>query len=87
VEIALPLQDQPPKQVELWLTSNSKAELAPIAVPLTLSKRATLNNKNLFNYTSEGPYLPFPSHWQAEVKVIDAHDNEMTFTKSFRLLP
>jgi copper transport protein len=83
VEISAPLEDQAPKQVQLWLTSNQTGNLAPIRVPLKLGKSID----GLTVYTAEGPYLPFPSLWKAEVKVMDAKDNETTYSKKFRLLP
>jgi copper transport protein len=85
VEISIPLEDQPLKQVELWLTSNQTGNLAPIRVPLKLSK--AIEETGVAAYSAEGPYLPFPSLWRAEVKVTDAMDNETTYTKKFRLLP
>jgi copper transport protein len=78
-------EDEPPKQVELWLTSSQTGNLAPIKVPLKLGQ--VVAEKGVFTYSAEGPYLPFPSLWKAEVKVIDAKENEITYTKKFRLLP
>jgi copper transport protein len=85
VEISVPLKEAPPKQVQLWLTSNQTGNLAPIRVPLKLDK--VIAETGVSTYSAEGPYLPFPSLWRAEVKVIDAKNNEITYTKKFRLLP
>jgi copper transport protein len=86
IQLDASLQDSAPKQAELWLTSD-RTELAPIQVPLKLTKSEVLNVKNVFTYSAKGPYLAYPGLWKAEVKLFDTQMNESTFTKKFRLFP
>jgi copper transport protein len=83
VHLSAPVKDRLPKQVELWLTSSQTGKLAPIRVPLKLEK--TMPGE--MTYSAEGPYIPFPSVWKAEIKLMDTEDYETTYTKKFRLLP
>jgi copper transport protein len=75
----------PPKTVELWLNSSDKPDIAPIQVPLQLIKEARGSNAHIYRYTVEGPYLPFASHWKAQLKIIDPEDNEQVFVKKLML--
>jgi copper transport protein len=74
-----------PKNVELWLTNKAKTQLAPISVPLELVQEAGANTTGIHKYKAEGPYLPFPGTWTAELKITDLDDNEKVFTRKIKL--
>jgi len=87
VKVWLPEPNGEPKSVVLRLRSEDRPDAGPIDVPLEPYEDAEIDNFSGFvksTWRAEGPYLPFAGRWTAEIRVVDAEDNEMVHRRSFR---
>ena len=89
VDVWLPEEQKLPKNVQMHLKYRDDEEVAPIEVPLKQSFDHELPYSSpgltRFVYVGEGPYLPFAGHWELEVRVMDALDNEKVYNKSMMI--
>ncbi len=89
VDVWLPEEQKLPKHVQMLLKYKDDDEVAPIEVPLEQSFDHELPYSSpgltRFVYVGEGPYLPFPGHWELEVRVMDSLDNEKIYNKTMML--
>jgi len=87
VKVWLPEPLGKPKSVALRLRPDDRPETGPIDVPLEPYEDTEIDNFTGFvksTYRAEGPYLPFPGRWTAEIRVVDAEDNEKVHREPFR---
>jgi copper transport protein len=87
VKVWLPEPVGEPKSVALRLRSEDRPDAGPIDVPLERYEDTEIDNFTGFvkaTYRAEGPYLPFPGRWTAEIRVTDAKDNEKVHREPFR---
>lgn len=87
VKVWLPEPLGEPKSVALRLRSEDRPDAGPIDVPLEPYEDTEIDNFSGFvksTYRAEGPYLPFPGRWTAEIRVVDAEDNEKVHREPFR---
>ena len=87
VKVWLPQPLGEPKSVALRLRSEDRPDAGPIDVPLERYEDTEIDNFTGFvkaAYRAKGPYLPFPGRWTAEVRVVDAEDNEKVHREPFR---
>jgi len=88
VKVWLPEQTGRPKKVELRLQPTGRPEFGWIEVPIAPYQDPEPDAFTGYvkaTYQAEGPYLPFPGKWEAQVRVTDGQDNEIVRTTSFRL--
>ncbi|MEI7025005.1 copper resistance CopC/CopD family protein [Paenibacillus sp. y28] len=90
VKVWLPeKQGKPPKTVQLYMTSLDRPEVAPIEVPLAPLEGAIgfaeFPDFKDYQYSSQGPYLPFAGNWEVQVRVMDPEDNETVYRKEIRI--
>lgn len=88
VKIWLPEASGNPKQIEFRLRPLDGKEIGPILVPLQPDQDNAPDEYPGFVksiYRAEGAYLPFAGDWEAEIRVMDANDNEMVRTTTFRI--
>jgi copper transport protein len=95
VEVWLPNQAGKPKQVELLLQYEDDRSIAPISVPLQALEEdsqepgtgvnESFDGFKKYLYKSEGSYLSFAGKWGLELKILDAKDEELSFTTEMRI--
>jgi len=73
-----------PKYVQLKLTPRDGEDTPPIEVPieavaLDAEQPSLFEGFRVYAYEAEGPYLPFPGKWEAEIRIMDANDDESVF--------
>ncbi|TVY05527.1 hypothetical protein FPZ49_29850 [Paenibacillus cremeus] len=88
VKVWLP-ESLTPKQVILKLQEQGSAEIAPIEVPVeAVQEKATdetYGGLKQYTYKTRGAYLPYPGHWNVEVRVLDSNDDETVYDKQIRV--
>ncbi|GGF99584.1 copper resistance CopC/CopD family protein [Paenibacillus abyssi] len=87
VKVWLPEETGVPKSVRLLLSSEDRKNMGPIEVPIKPVDDDEIGAFTGFvraTYQAEGPYIPFPGRWVAEIKVLDKEDNELTHQETFR---
>jgi copper transport protein len=95
VEVWLPNQAGKPKKIELLLQYEDDRSIAPISVPLealddsSQESGAGVNESfdgfKKYMFKSEGPYLSFAGKWGLQFKILDAKDEEFSFTNEMRI--
>jgi copper transport protein len=93
VEVWLPSQAGKPKKVELLLQYEDDRSIAPISVPLQAledhsqepSAGESFDGFKKYLFKSEGSYLSFAGKWGLELKILDARDEELSFTNEMRI--
>jgi copper transport protein len=88
VKVWLPESAGAPKQVLLRLLPLKRNDVGYIEVPLKAYQDQEIDaftGYGKFTYQAEGPFLPFAGDWKAQVRVTDAHDNEMVREMKFRI--
>ncbi|WP_040711844.1 copper resistance CopC/CopD family protein [Paenibacillus curdlanolyticus] len=86
LKIWLPEQTGEPKSVVLRFRSEKHPD-APIDIPLETYKDDEFDSFDGYvkaTYRTEGPYIPYPDLWTAEIRVMDKEDNELVETTTFR---
>lgn len=86
VEVWLPSDKEAPELVTLSMHYIDGEDIPPIEVPLRFSHEESDDSSPDFirySYTSDGPYLPFPGEWEAQVRIKQLHKQEVLFRYSF----
>jgi copper transport protein len=95
VEVWLPNQAGKPKKVELLLQDEDDLSIAPISVPLQAlqdpaqDSSAGVNESFIgfkkYSFKSEGSYLSFAGKWGLELKILNAKNEELSYTNEMRI--
>lgn len=87
VKVWLPEQSGAPKRVKLLLRSIDKPELGALEVPIEAYDDEEIDTFDGYikaTYRAEGPFIPFPGQWKAEIRILTQQDDELVHTETFR---
>ncbi|WP_270169571.1 copper resistance CopC/CopD family protein [Paenibacillus sp. SYP-B4298] len=87
VKVWLPEKSGEPKRIKLLLRSLDKPDMGAIELPIEPYEDQEVDTFDGFiksTYRAEGPYIPFPGQWKAEIRILTQADDEIVHTETFR---